>query len=621
MLGAFFVKKTKKNQTPGPPLPMFSCASSLPLRIEGEHILRLTPTASGINIVGGKASIDGTNVLVKFVDRDAALAQCAIDSIKPLFGFERIGCSAAVLASPFTNKGRTWKTNTSMLLMKWIDGLENAKDCSKRLCGSTSGVEFCARDGPLFVSWLEVICLRLLVCGARDPWSNTAWNESTQQFVSFDEGTAFSNSMAPDNWSYLDGKIKLKAEYRKRLFLDGGQIVVNAASRWKSIDHELLRSTLSVFYPPDRCNELVIYVCRNVVALEQNFARLCNASCAIQSISLRLTNPPYNERAYNQQRFLGNYNVSEAKSWLQKSARRGLSDQCRFSAMLMLASQNITNLVHRLITMCVEDCMNACLVVNICQKWQMIKQIQESVPWREMRDLTQVRQLIADMANQISEVPSSRVADHVGAIFFREDHPFVGGTPAFDCPIVACDRDVAYTEFVSRVHRCAQGEWSIELEREMLFIAGGLWVPRGDVKREKPLELLRLISTTVKPNSPAILSAALSCLLLMMEEIHGANPMRGKLNLIAGIIMFARSPPSMVDAAYSLDWAEVQPNLHPDVAREYQLFEEGSLRLAVPEWVHDMHCGKREEKSSFLERESKLRCTELSQKIHIMKMV
>lgn len=582
---------------------MFLVQSSLALSILGDDIVGLKPTSSGLNIVGGKARIHGSDVLVKFVGRDAALAQCAADSLKPLFGFERIGCRTAKLASPFTHKGRTLKEGTSMLLLSWIDGLEDAKDCSRRLHHQASGIEFCANDGQIFVSWLRAICLRLLVCGARDPWSNTAWDASKQTFVSFDEGSAFSASMAPDDWSYFNGKIKLKADYRKRLFLDGGSIVAELAYRWMFIDREAIRSTLSEFYPADRCDELVLYIDGNIRALNKTFALLCKASCEPQLIAHQFVHPPYEERAYNRQTFLGGYNVAEAKSWLQKSARRGLDDQCRFSAMLMLASQNITNLVHRLLTMCVEDCLHPSLVIEICKRWKILKSIQESVPWRDMRDLVQVRQLIAEMADYISLAPSSRIADHVGALYFKEDHPYVGGTPAFDCPILGSSRDEAYGTFVHLIDKCASDEWTLELEQKMLFIAGGMWSHRNDIEREKPLELLRLLSTRPKPNSPAMLSMVLNSLVCMMEEIHKPNPMRGKLNLIAGIIMYARSPPSIVDADHSLDWTSFPEIVHPLIDSEYTDLISGSLRCQVPEWVHDLHCGKHEEKSAFLQRE------------------
>jgi hypothetical protein len=337
---------------------------------------------------------------------------------------------------------------------------------------------------------------------------------------------------------------------------------------------------------------------QNVAALTRNFAAMCGARCALQDAAPPFAEPPVGERAYNRQPFLGGYCVAEAKSWLQKAARRGLAEQCRFAAALMLASQNITNLEHRLLTMCVEDCVSPALVAEVGERWGALAAVRASVPWRAMRDLASVRAGIAALADAISAAPSSRIADHAAALFFREDHPWAGGTPAWAVPPGVGPREGALAAFTAR---CAAREWSPALERELLFIAGGMWSSRGAEAAEQPQRLLALLCELGAAD--ARLCGVLEALQAMMREINGADPLRGKLFLIAGIVFYARRPACGVPAEHALEWG-APPELPPaPVVLEYARLQSGALRLRVPEWVHDLHCGRHEAKSEFVVRE------------------
>ena len=159
-------------------------------------------TPGGLNIVGGRGLVCGHDALVKLQPSEApGRMQVLADALKPLFGAYRIGCRLGKLVEPVLIGGSVRKRGSWVLLMRWLPGLETAKQATARLRGPErkSTIDLRARDGPIFAAWLKAVVLRLLVCGARDPWSNVGWLEAEQCAVSFDEGTAFCEALAPSS--------------------------------------------------------------------------------------------------------------------------------------------------------------------------------------------------------------------------------------------------------------------------------------------------------------------------------------------------------------------------------------------------------------------------------------
>jgi hypothetical protein len=577
------------------------------LTLNAADIGPIERTAGGLNIVGGRTTVHGHDALLKLQkDEASARAQACADAIKPLFGARRIGCRVFKLNEPVMIGGSMRKRGSWVLAMRWLDGLETAKAATTRLRGPAQKgkVDLRARDGPIFTAWLEAVVLRLLVYGARDPWSNVGWLEAEQRAVSFDEGTAFSDTLAPGSgWPYLESSVKLRAEMRARLFIDGAAHVDTLARRWGDVTRKQLMSVLCCC-DPQHGERRAYYVLDNVTALRSNFQRLCGVSAAlgddfpqlIGAADVPFVEPPADERAYNKQTFLGDYNVALARSWLQKAARRGLVVETRFAAMLMLASQNITNLTGRLATMAVEDVLSPRCVVAVHSLLSRLWELQAISQWREMRNWAAVREMLAAAATHIALEPTSRIADHAAAIYFKPDHPYVwdgmrGWVPPPDAP----ERSRSLEDLVEILR--SRDAWSLPTEERLLYAAGGIW----NTRLVLPAQLIANARIEAQ-DAPLPLRVALAALADMFSVIHARGAHKGKLFVIAALL-FAYRGTRTVPREHALCAEPLAPLEPMPWQAEYAALIDGSVRLPVPQWAHDKHTGVREGKSEFCARE------------------
>jgi len=134
---------------------MFSSPSGCVLPLAASQISALQRPASGLNIVGGRGTVCGQPCLVKFVKAEAALAQLAADALKPLFGQRAIGCRMGRLVEAYRLGSAERPVGAHVLLLRWIDGIETAKEATRRMRGPRgSAVDLRADDGAIFARWL-----------------------------------------------------------------------------------------------------------------------------------------------------------------------------------------------------------------------------------------------------------------------------------------------------------------------------------------------------------------------------------------------------------------------------------------------------------------------------------
>lgn len=613
---------------------MLSQIKSCPALVSAADLAgKIASPPGGINIIGGVVELDGARWLLKFVGAPEAAAQAMADAIKPLFAgadgeprvSQQIGVEVRALADAFCDRlavvrgagprdasGRVlrevkYRAGQPMLLLRFLEGLQ-------------------AMRGPLVPAelrrrWIPVFALRVLVMGARDPWSNIQWLPAAERFVSFDEGTAFGAEMAPQSEAraaYLRKSPKVPAAFRAELAA-AAPLIAQLQARWLAeVSEAALSAQLADFVEAPR---VAAAVRANLGSLLAEWAVLFGVAPVVVPMAIEsgacFSDPPRAERAYNQRAFMGGLTVAAERSRLQKAARRGLGEEARYAAAAMLGSQNFTNALRRLATMSVEDVCSPAAVVYAAGVVGRLLLAQEASKsrakdgWRDLRDDGAVRLLFAQLASYLAAVPASRLHDHVAGVVFKDDHPFCVGGESSVAVMSAASREEAPARMLQLLEELSAG-WSAAGERELLYLLGGMWgvlrgaphIRRGEVVPAGHARWL-FAQMVWRAMGDVRLRRAIESLQVMFEELNDANPQKGKLFVIAAAVFWARSGAG-VPAEEALEW-EPRAEAALDAAAveaEYRRLISGEWRIPVHAWVFDLHAGnRRDSKVEFYQRE------------------
>lgn len=604
---------------------------AIPLVRAADLVGKIERAPGGINIVGGVVELDGARWLLKFVGGEEAKAQAMADAIKPLFSglvgepgiSAQIGVEVRALADAYkdqlvTARGTGVRTadgrvlrNVSygpgkpVLLLRFIEGLQAMRGAAVPL--------------ELRLRWMPVFVLRVLVMGARDPWSNIQWMPAGDRFVSFDEGTAFGAEMLPGSAArktYLAKTPKVTAAFRAQLaaMLPA---VAQLQARWRAeVSKDALRAALAAHAG---CERVVSFVHDAIGTMPADWTALfgpppMEMPAAVASPADEFVDPPRNERAYNQRTFMGGLTLATERSRMQKAARRGLVEDTRYAAAVMLGSQNFTNAVRRLATMAVEDVCAPAVILWVARPLGRLLLLREAAcvqvrdGWRDLRNCGEVRELLAAAATYLAAAPASRMHDHIAGALFKDDHPFCCETSSI-VPLSEASVETAPARMIELVDQL-QHQFSLEGERELLYLLGGMWgvlqgAPHQCRGETLPPGHAKWFLHQLLARADNRMCAVLTPLLTLFEELNNANAQKGKLFAIAAAVFWARSSAS-VPVEHALLWDAPPVDLPPPAltTAEYRRLISGEWRIPVHDWVFDLHAGNHTDtKVAFYARE------------------
>lgn len=253
---------------------------------------RFVAAGEGINTIGGRTTLMGRDVFVKFLDRDRCCAAAFADSFIGALGQPSVGTHVAQVRMPTAGgevpyakykgatkvlTGRRWA-----LISRWLAFQSFEQHTEGRLSRAGKGVEgvTAETDRALLLSFAVTLALRMVVGGGDMGTGNFLYDADANHFYSVDLGSALGERMDPRRGKLLLESNLLAAPLKRQLVAINATETVERHVRERLPPTEALRAlclSLLARYPAfaNRADELTDdYVLRNLASIGPDLRKL-----------------------------------------------------------------------------------------------------------------------------------------------------------------------------------------------------------------------------------------------------------------------------------------------------------------------------------------------------------